>query len=308
VNADVIDRIIAGDIYALSKAISVAENRKAGYVELMDAVHRHNGRSRTPVIGITGSPGAGKSTCINALLGRFAEAGKRAAVVAVDPSSRFSGGAFLGDRVRMADDWDMSRVFFRSIASRGDLGGLSRSVIDITDLYAAAGYDIIMVESVGVGQNEIEIRDVADHVFLMMVEGMGDEIQFLKAGIMEVADYFVFTKVDSNPPGRSVRQLLQSGYMDENKYLFQVDSVSGTNIDDLAGAIMEISVPGQETREAAGARNRHVAARLIEEILGDMLDSGPGSEAIDRSLSRGVSPYELANQVKKRMEGIWEDL
>ncbi len=303
-----IDQIIEGDTFALAKAISVVENRKAGYVQLMDAVHRHNGTRRTPVIGITGAPGAGKSTCINALIGRLAAKDLRIAVAAVDPSSRFSGGAFLGDRVRMADDWDMNRVFFRSIASRGDLGGLSRSIIDITDLYAAAGYDIILVESVGVGQNEIEIRDVAHTVFLIMVEGMGDEIQFLKAGIMEVADYFVLNKIDVNPPGRTVRQLLQSGYLKNNDHLFQVDSLSGTNIDDLVQAVLEVSLAGHEAHGVFESRNRHVAARLIEEILNDILESKDGAEALDKALSSGVSPYELADGIGKKIRRIWEDL
>ena len=224
-----IEAIQQKDIRVLSKAISMVQNRKDSYLDFMDSIYQI---SRTaPVIGITGAPGSGKSTFINQFLAQIVANGKSAAVIAVDPSSSFSGGALLGDRVRMEDSWSPQQVFIRSIATRGDLGGLNRSVHDVSQIFQVAGYDFVIIESVGVGQNEIEIKKVADLILLLLVEGMGDDIQFLKAGIMEIADIFILNKIDASPPIRNYKYL--SSVLHDLTRIVKADSLSGKNFDEV---------------------------------------------------------------------------
>ena len=183
-----LQRIHKGDTKALARTISFVENEQPGYEELMSQLpSNHN----TKIIGITGPPGAGKSTVVDGLIGEFIHNGKRVAVLCVDPSSPFNLGAVLGDRIRMNQWYTHPDVFIRSLASRGSMGGLHPKIIELTELVKAAGYDYIILETVGVGQSEIEIAGLADLTVVVLVPESGDEIQTMKAGLMEIADVFV---------------------------------------------------------------------------------------------------------------------
>lgn len=180
------------DIRSLARAISFVENEVKGYEQLLQSLPAGN----APIIGITGPPGAGKSTLTDALIGEITNRGKKVAVLCIDPSSPFNLGALLGDRIRMSEWYDNPSVFIRSLASRGSLGGLHPKIIEITDLLQAAAFDYIIVETVGVGQSEIEIAGLADTTIVVVVPEAGDEVQTMKAGLMEIADIFVVNKAD----------------------------------------------------------------------------------------------------------------
>lgn len=192
------DQITNGSVNSLARCISLIENEIHGYTDLLESLPS----SLTPVVGITGPPGAGKSTLTDALIEMLIAKNKRVAVLCVDPSSPFNLGALLGDRIRMSQWYDNKNVFIRSLATRGSLGGLHPKIIEITDLLKFAGFDMIIVETVGVGQSEIEIAGLADVTVVVIVPEAGDEIQTMKAGLMEIADVFVVNKADR--PGADV--------------------------------------------------------------------------------------------------------
>ena len=189
-----IDPILAADPRALARATTAIENRTPGAEPLLRELFPHTGRAT--VIGITGAPGSGKSTLVDQLIHRLRDDNRRVAVIAVDPTSPFSGGAILGDRIRMQRHHDDPGVFIRSMATRGALGGLARATTDLTVLLDAAGFETILIETGGVGQDEVEVARLADATAVLLVPGLGDDVQALKAGIMEIADVFVLNKAD----------------------------------------------------------------------------------------------------------------
>jgi LAO/AO transport system kinase len=195
-----------GDIKSLARAISLVENEHEGYNELLENI---SSNVSSKIIGITGPPGAGKSTLVDSLIGVLVDAGKKVAVVCVDPSSPFNLGAVLGDRIRMSDWYVNPNVFIRSLATRGNMGGLHPKIIEISDLLKAAPFDHIIIETVGVGQSEIEIAGLADVTVVVMVPEAGDEIQTMKAGLMEIADVFVVNKADRPDADVFVKNLMQ---------------------------------------------------------------------------------------------------
>ena len=192
---DIADQVLAGDRGATARAISAVENETAESGLLLRAIHAHIGRAR--VLGITGPPGAGKSTLTSALIGAYLDRGLRVAVVAVDPSSPISGGAILGDRIRMGVHQSDDRVFIRSMASRGYPGGLSRTASRVIDVLDAAGYGVVIVETVGAGQSDVEIGLLADTRVVICPAGFGDEVQAIKSGLLEIADIYAVNKADS---------------------------------------------------------------------------------------------------------------
>jgi LAO/AO transport system kinase len=189
-----ISELVAGKTAALARAISVVENMRPGFERLLGEVHRSLGRARR--IGITGPPGAGKSTLVERLVAHYRAAGLKVGVIAVDPTSPFTGGALLGDRIRMESIALDKGVYIRSMASRGSLGGLATTTREVCDLLDAAGFDRILVETVGVGQSELDVARMADSTVLVLVPESGDGIQTLKSGVMEIADIFVVNKAD----------------------------------------------------------------------------------------------------------------
>jgi LAO/AO transport system ATPase/phenylacetic acid degradation protein PaaD len=198
-------KLVAGDRRALARAISAVENGTPAAAAIAAGIAARLGRAH--VVGITGAPGAGKSTLINALLGELLRRGRSIAVVAVDPSSPLTGGAVLGDRVRMGEFGAHERVFIRSLASRGHLGGVSKTTGEIVDVLDAAGFDLVIIETVGAGQSEVEIIDIADTRIVVCPPGLGDDVQAIKAGILEIADLLVVNKCDLPGAERTAREL-----------------------------------------------------------------------------------------------------
>ncbi len=200
---ELLKQIQQGDTKALARSISLVENEKPGYETLLQSLPA----STTKIIGITGPPGAGKSTLVDALIGLLINTGKKIAVLCVDPSSPFNHGAVLGDRIRMSDWYTHPNVYIRSLATRGSMGGLHPKIIEITDLLKAFQFDHIIIETVGVGQSEVEIAGLADVTVVVVVPEAGDEVQTMKAGLMEIADVFVVNKADRPDADIFVRNL-----------------------------------------------------------------------------------------------------
>lgn len=193
-----------GNTKALSRALTIVENDLSGSEEILTSLYNTNS---VPVIGITGPPGAGKSTLVNALISSLSLNGKKIGILAVDPSSPFNFGALLGDRVRLSTHFNNENIFIRSVASRGSLGGLSEKIMEMTDVMRSAGFDYIFIETVGVGQSEVEIAGLADITIVVLVPQSGDEVQAMKAGLMEIADIFVVNKSDEPGSDSFVKNL-----------------------------------------------------------------------------------------------------
>jgi LAO/AO transport system kinase len=203
--AELIDDLLAGKHRALARVITKIENRASGYRDLVSELHQHTGHA--DVVGITGSPGAGKSTLVDKMAAEYRDRGLTVGVIAIDPSSPFTGGAVLGDRIRMASNTGDMDVFFRSMSARGSLGGLSTATTDAVKALDAFGKDKIIIETVGAGQNEIDIVKMADTVAVLVPPGSGDDVQMLKAGILEIGDVFVVNKADLDGADRTVMEL-----------------------------------------------------------------------------------------------------
>lgn len=230
--------IQTGNFQALAKGITLVENELPGYESILSALaHTQDAK----VLGITGPPGAGKSTLVNALLHYWTKKGKKIAVIAVDPTSPFNYGAILGDRIRMSDFYNDPKVFIRSLATRGELGGLHPKIIEITDLVKNAGFDLILVETVGVGQSEVEIAGLADCTVVTLVPQSGDMVQTIKAGIMEIADIFVINKADHSDTEAMYNNLRIMAH-EQNKNgkdtpVIKTIATSKTGIEELAIAV-----------------------------------------------------------------------
>ena len=302
-----IDRVVAGDVRALARAISIVEDAPGGATSLLKDAFPHTGRAT--VIGITGSPGSGKSSLVDRLVAAYRSTGRRVGVVAVDPSSAYSGGAILGDRVRMQGHAVDEGVFIRSMASRGHLGGLSRAASDAVDLMDAAGFDPVIVETVGVGQDEIEVARAADAVCVVLVPGMGDDIQAIKAGILEIADVFVINKADRPGADRVAADLdammgLAPPGARPRPPVFQTIATAGEGIEALregltrlvAGAAAEQKA--QRRRERAEMRFLGVLTdRFLHDVRHKLLPGARYDDLVREIAARRLDPYSAADRV-----------
>lgn len=309
-NESFIDRIAAGEPNAVARAISKVEDGVADAPELMKQVFPRTGRAL--IIGITGAPGAGKSSLVDKLAGFYRKKGERVGIIAVDPSSPFSGGAILGDRIRMQTLGLDKGVFIRSMATRGNLGGLARATVDAVAILDAAGFQKIIVETVGVGQDEVEIVKTADICVVVLVPGMGDDVQIMKAGIMEIGDVFVINKADREGVLRTERELeaLLAIAPREDQWqapIVKTIATENKGIDELASAIERSR---ELLRTAAGTSERRLAiARwrilelLRERLVAKALDGGPAAETLDRLAvevaGKERDPYSAVDELMK---------
>ena len=302
----------AGSNAVLARAISTVENRAAGWSDLLKALFPHSGQAR--IVGLTGPPGAGKSTLVDQLARRYRNENRTVGIIAVDPTSPYTGGAILGDRIRMQDHFSDPGIYIRSMATRGSLGGLARTTADVATVLDASGRDLVMIETVGVGQDEVDIVRLADVTIVILVPGMGDDVQTIKAGIMEIADIFVINKSDREGAERVEREIraLQSLAMRSDNWtppIVKTVASEGTGIADLAAAIRDYEAYLQKENLLLKHNVENWQNRLVEMLRDALLDRACdqlGNGAVARYAAEVAEhkrdPYSLVEEIVNTME------
>jgi LAO/AO transport system kinase len=307
-----IRRLFSGDPKALARSISLVEDERPEGRAILKAVYPHTGRAL--VLGITGPPGAGKSSLASRLVASWRKRGEKVGIIAVDPSSAFSGGAILGDRIRMQEHCLDAGVFIRSMATRGHFGGVSRACRDVVDLLDAAGYGIVLIETVGVGQDEVEVVQIADFVMVVLPPGLGDDIQAIKAGILEIADLFVINKADREGADRLSSELqamlsLSADPAAARTPILKTVATTGEGIEALLAALES----RRRTPDSAGARAAKETQRSRERFLelfreglyrrarATCLENGEIDAIARRLARRSLDPYSAAEEVLQRV-------
>jgi LAO/AO transport system kinase len=308
--ASLSDRVLQGDARAVARAISLIEDEAPAGAELMRRIFPRTGRAY--LVGVTGPPGAGKSTLVDRLITQLRQSTRTVGVVAVDPTSPFTGGAILGDRVRMQAHAGDPGVFIRSMATRGHLGGLARATSEVALVLDAAGHDLVLIETVGVGQDEIDIVRTADVSIVMLVPGSGDEVQALKAGIMEIADIFVVNKADREGADRTVASIeavlsLQVfGPADWRPPIVKTEAVTGKGVTELLETIDRFrthTFASQDSRRRARAEFRVrelLSQRFIQHVERRVLEAGELEGILERIAARELDPYTAVDQIVSR--------
>jgi LAO/AO transport system kinase len=302
-----IDQLRAGDIRTLARAISTVENRGPGWSELLKGLFPHSGKAR--VLGLTGPPGAGKSTLVDQLARFYRKENRTVGIIAVDPTSPYTGGAILGDRIRMQEHFSDPGIYIRSMATRGSLGGLARTTADVITVLDASGRDLIMIETVGVGQDEVDIVRLAEVTILILVPGMGDDVQTIKAGIMEIADIFVINKSDRDGAENVEREIrtLQSLAIRSDGWtppIVKTVASEGIGIEDLAGAVAKYQTYLQENNLVLNKSVENWRLRLIEMLRDALLEKARG-RMTDENMARYAAevaehkrdPYALVEEI-----------
>ncbi len=318
---DLVEKVTSGDVRTVARLIRDVDDGMPEVREALKALYPHTGRAY--VIGITGAPGVGKSTLVDQMVAHLRKKGKTVGVLAVDPTSPFSGGAILGDRVRMQRHSMDPGVFIRSLATRGHFGGLTQSTRSAIDILDAMGKDVILVETVGVGQDEVDVVRSAHTTVIVVIPGMGDDIQAIKAGILEVGDIFLINKSDREGTDKTLNELRLMIEMDQKKYdegawkppIIKVEAVFDKGIDDFLDAVDEHTRYLEKT--AGGLKSRRstervreemvemIKARLFEEVLGELTESGAFDSAVDAIVKGDLDPYSACeNLVFPTLKGI----
>ncbi len=322
--ADLVTKLLEGNTRAAARLISIVENNFTAAQNIIEQIYKHTGNAY--ILGITGAPGSGKSTFISTLTKLFVNEGKKIGIICVDPTSPLSGGAILGDRIRMKENYSLSNVFIRSMASRGQLGGLARATEDTIKILDAFGCDIIIVETVGVGQSEVDIFKSAQTVLVLLVPGLGDDIQAIKAGIMEITDVFVVNKMDLPGADKKVSEITQmlelnsnfeydpsdvtSAYYKTKSWtpeIVKVNSKTGENFEELFEKIEKHKQFLNQEKIYSNYQEQRIKSETLQilkhkltEKVEDLLHSNSKIDQYIRLVrEKDISPYKMADLIIK---------